>query len=73
MNSESKLRSKLKEHLKKFTVKELKAEVLKVKKGFQVSKLKRDEVINIIIENPWHFFHLVAKKKNVKSKRKPTV
>ena len=34
----------LKNHLKNFTVKELKKEVINVKKGFQVSKLKRVDV-----------------------------
>ena len=51
-------------HLKKFTVKELKQEVLKVKKQFQVSKLKRIDIENIILLNEQHFKHLMKKVKN---------
>ena len=39
----------LKNHLKNFTVKELKKEVLKAKKGFQDSKLKGADVENVIV------------------------
>lgn len=53
--------NQLKNHLKNFTVKELKKEVINVKKGFQVSKLKRAEVENVILKNPQHFLHLLKK------------
>lgn len=62
--------NQLKNHLKNFTVKELKKEVIDVKKGFQVSKLKRAEVENVILKNPQHFLHLL--KKNRVKKTKPT-
>ena len=58
----------LKSHLKNFTVKELKKEVLNVKKDFQVSKLKRAEVENVILINHQHFKHLLEKKKAKKTK-----
>lgn len=61
----------LKNHLKNFTVKELKKEALAVKKGFQVSKLKRVDVENIILKNHQHFLHLLEKNK-VKKKGKTT-
>ena len=60
----------LKNHLKNFTVKELKKEVINVKKGFQVSKLKRAAVENVILKNHQHFLHLL--KKNKVKKPKPT-
>lgn len=47
--------------IKKFTVKELKKEILKVKKDFQVSKLKRAHVETVILNNPWYFKHLLNK------------
>jgi len=61
----------LKNHLKNFTVKELKKEVLNVKQGFQVSKLKRVDVENVILKNHQHFLHLLEK--NKVKKTKPTV
>jgi len=61
----------LKNHLKNFTVKELKKEVINVKKGFQVSKLKRVDVENVILKNHLLFQHLL--KKNKVKKTKPTV
>jgi len=63
--------NELKTHLKKFTVKELKKEVMKVKKQFQVSKLKRVDVENVILKNHQHFLHLLEK--NKVKKTKPTV
>ena len=54
--------NELKNHLKNFTVKELKKEVLNVKKDFQVSKLKRAEVEQVILKNHQHFMHLLKKK-----------
>ena len=59
----------LKNHLKNFTVKELKKEVIKVKKGFQVSKLKRADVENVILKNHQHFLHLLKKNKVKKPKQ----
>ena len=58
----------LKNHLKNFTVKELKKEVIAVKKGFQVSKLRRADVENVILKNHQHFLHLLKKKKVKKAK-----
>ena len=55
--------NQLKNHLKNFTVKELKKEVLNIKKGFQVSKLKRAEVEKVILKNHQHFIHLLKKNK----------
>ena len=55
--------NQLKNHLKNFTVKELKKEVLNIKKGFQVSKLKRAEVEKVILKNHQHFMHLLKKNK----------
>lgn len=52
----------LKNHLKNFTVKELKQEVVKVKKEFQVSKLKRAEVEAVILHYSYLFGHLLKKK-----------
>ena len=52
----------LKNHLKNFIVKELK-EVIAVKKGFQVSKLKRADLENVILLNHTLFRHLLNKKK----------
>ena len=57
----------LKNHLKKFTVKELKKEVLKVKKDFQVSKLRRAEVEHVILSNHRLFRHLLNKKNNYRT------
>ena len=54
--------NQLKNHLKNFTVKELKKEVLNIKKGFQVSKLKRAEVEKVILKNHQHYIHLLKKK-----------
>ena len=59
----------LKNHLKNFTVKELKKEVIKVKKGFQVSKLRRADVEKVIIKNHQHFLHLLKKNKVKKPKQ----
>ena len=58
----------LKNHLKNFTVKELKKEVIAVKKGFQVSKLRRADVENVILKNNQHFLHLLKKNKVKKAK-----
>ena len=58
----------LKNHLKNFTVKELKKEVIAVKKGFQVSKLRRADVENVILKNHQHFLHLLKKNKVKKAK-----
>ena len=62
-------RDQLKNHLKNFTVKELKKEVINVKKGFQVSKLKRVDVENVILKNHQHFLHLLKKNKVKKTKQ----
>ena len=59
----------LKNHLKNVTVKELKKEVINVKKGFQVSKLKRVDVENVILKNHQHFLHLLKKNKVKKTKQ----
>ena len=59
----------LKNHLKNFTVKELKKEVIAVKKGFQVSKLRRADVENVILKNHQHFLHLLKKNKVKKTKQ----
>ena len=59
----------LKNHLKNFTVKELKKEVINVKKGFQVSKLRRVDVENVILKNHQHFLHLLKKNKVKKTKQ----
>ena len=58
----------LKNHLINFTVKELKKEVIAVKKGFQVSKLRRADVENVILKNHQHFLHLLKKNKVKKAK-----
>ena len=58
----------LKNHLKNFTVKELKKEVIAVKKGFQVSKLRRADVEKVILKNHQHFLHLLKKNKVKKAK-----
>jgi len=71
--------NELKTHLKKFTVKELKKEVMKVKKQFQVSKLKREDVERVILLYHQDFLHLLKidkkKKPSVKidKKKKPSV
>ena len=44
--------SQLETHIKKLTVKELKHEVALVKKEFQVSKMKRADVVDVITDNP---------------------
>ena len=65
--------NKLKTHLKKFTVKELKKEVMKVKKQFQVSKLRRADVERVILLYHRDFLHLLKDKKkepSVKDKEK---
>ena len=59
----------LKNHLKNFTVKELKKEVINVKKGFQVSKLRRADVEKVILKNHQHFLHLLKKNKVKKTKQ----
>ena len=59
----------LKNHLKNFTVKELKKEVINVKKGFQVSKLRRADVEKVILKNHQHFLHLLKKNKVKKPKQ----
>ena len=59
----------LKNHLKNFTVKELKKEVIKVKKGFQVSKVRRADVEKVILKNHQHFLHLLKKNKVKKPKQ----
>lgn len=51
----------LQNHVKNFTVKYLKQEVLKVKRLFAVSKLKRADVERVILANPLHFQHLLRK------------
>ena len=48
-------------HLKNFTVKELRQEVLNVKRDFAVSQLKRADVERVILANPLHFQHLLRK------------
>ena len=63
--------NKLKNHLKNFTVKELKKEVINVKKGFQVSKLRRVDVENVILKIHLLFQHLL--KKNKVKKTKPSI
>ena len=63
--------NQLKNHLKNFTVKELKKEVVNVKRGFQVSKLKRVDVENVILKNHLLFQHLLEK--NKVKKIKPSV
>ena len=69
--------NKLKTHLKKFTVKELKKEVMKVKKQFQVSKLRRDDVERVILLYHRDFLHLLKGKKKEPSvndkEKKPSV
>ena len=67
-NIEMANRDQLKNHLKNFTVQELKKEV-NVKKGFQVSKLKRVDVENVILKNHQHFLHLLKKNKVKKTKQ----
>lgn len=59
----------LKNHLKNFTVKELKKEVIAVKKGFQVSKLRRADVEKVILKNHQHFLHLLKKNKVKKAEQ----
>ena len=61
--------NELKTHLKKFTVKELKKEVMKVKKQFQVSKLKREDVERVILLYHQDFLHLLK----INKKKKPSV
>ena len=61
--------NELKTHLKKFTVKELKKEVMKVKKQFQVFKLKRVDVERVILLYHHNFLHLLK----IDKKKKPTV
>ena len=61
--------NELKTHLKKFTVKELKKEVMKVKKQFQVSKLKREDVERVILLYHQDFLHLLK----IDKKKKPSV
>ena len=62
--------NELKTHLKKFTVKELKKEVMKVKKQFQVSKLKREDVERVILLYHQDFLHLLKIDKKKKSSMK---
>ena len=61
--------NELKTHLKKFNVKELKKEVMKVKKQFQVSKLKREDVERVILLYHQDFLHLLK----IDKKKKPSV
>ena len=56
-------------HLKNFTVKQLKAEILKVKKNFNTSKLNRAQVETIILMNPQHFSNLLNKKGDKKQRK----
>jgi len=60
--------NQLKNHLKNFTVKELKKEILNVKRDFQVSKLKRVDVEKVILKNHQHFLHLLEKNKVKKTR-----
>jgi len=62
--------NELKNHLKHFTVKELKKEVMKVKKKFQVSKLKREDVERVILLYHQDFLHLLKIDKKKKSSMK---
>ena len=71
MNTEmSDIKLKLKNHLKNFTVKELKHEVKLIKSDFQVSKFKREQVVEVILNNCQLFKHLLIKNK-VKKTIKP--
>ena len=60
----------LRNHLKNFTVKELKKEVVAVKKGFQVSKLRRAQVEAVILSYPSLFKHLLNKNPKIKKIKK---
>lgn len=69
--------NQLKNHIKKFTVKELKKEIKNVKYTFQVSKLRRAEVEQVILKNYQYFTHLLqinkTKKSNKKAKQNYTI
>ena len=60
-------RQKLKNHIQNFTVKQLKKEILKVKKEFQVSKMNRNQVEAVILLQSHHFKYLLNKKGDKKS------
>ena len=62
--------NKLSTHLKNFTVKQLKAEILKVKRNFNTSKLNRAQVETVILLNPQYFSHLLNKKGDKKQRKK---
>ena len=62
------IHDQLKNHRKNFTVKELKKEVVKVKKDFQVSKLRRANVEKVILNNHLLFKHFLEKNKVKKTK-----
>ena len=53
-------------HLKNFTGKELRQEVLNVKRDFAVSQLKRADVERVILANSMFFQHLLRKKETKK-------
>lgn len=59
------IKEKLKNYLKYFTVKELKREVQLLKKQFQVSKMTRHEVKQVILNHYNLFIHLLEKKQKV--------
>ena len=52
----------LRNHLKKLYSQRAKKEVVNIKKGFQVSKLRRADVENVIIKNHQNFLYLLKKK-----------
>jgi len=62
------IHDELKMYLKNLTVKELKKEVVNVKKDFQVSNLRRADVENVILKNHLLFKHLLEKNKVKKIK-----
>ena len=64
---------KLRNHIKNFTVKQLKKEILLVKREFNVSALKRDQVKAVILSYPYHFKHLLNKRGDMKPKGVPLI
>jgi len=64
---------KLRNHIKNFTVKQLKKEILLVKREFNVSALKRDQVEAVILSYPYHFKHLLNKRGDMKPKGVPLI
>lgn len=63
-------KEQLKEHLKNFTVKELKSEIMKFKKQFAVSRMKRHLVELVILHNYESLKYLLNMKKHQQQRKR---